>query len=130
MKTSEKRLYGARRVSATAVSSAEFPKKTANEIFDEMTSFASYAFNKSHAAAYATIAYQTAYLKYHFYKEYMAALMTVTLLESTEKLNSYVSDCIKKRGKDTSCRYKQKLKRLYCGAGRNTLCLDSGKKSG
>ena len=71
------------------------PEKTANEIFDEMTSFASYAFNKSHAAAYATIAYQTAYLKYHFYKEYMAALMTVTLLESTEKLNSYVSDCIK-----------------------------------
>lgn len=54
------------------------PENIANEIFDEMTSFASYAFNKSHAAAYATIAYQTAYLKYHYYKEYMAALMTIT----------------------------------------------------
>ena len=69
------------------------PEKTANEIFDEMISFASYAFNKSHAAAYATIAYQTAYLKCHHYKEYMAALMTITLLESTEKLNGYVADC-------------------------------------
>ena len=44
---------------------------TANAIFDEMSSFASYAFNKSHAAAYATVAYQTAYLKCHYTKEYM-----------------------------------------------------------
>ncbi len=70
-------------------------EKIANEIFDEMSSFASYAFNKSHAAAYATIAYQTAYLKCHYYKEYMAALMTITLMESTEKLNVYVTDCKK-----------------------------------
>lgn len=68
------------------------PEKIANEIFDEMISFASYAFNKSHAAAYATIAYQTAYLKCHFYKEYMAALMTITLLDSTEKLFGYITD--------------------------------------
>ena len=68
------------------------PEKLANEIFDEMSSFASYAFNKSHAAAYATIAYQTAYLKCHYYKEYMAALMTITLLESTEKLYRYITD--------------------------------------
>jgi DNA polymerase-3 subunit alpha len=66
-------------------------EKTANEIFDEMTSFASYAFNKSHAAAYATISYQTAYLKCHFYKEYMAALMTNALLDSTEKLFGYIT---------------------------------------
>lgn len=71
------------------------PEKTANEIFDEMTSFASYAFNKSHAAAYATISYQTAYLKCHFYKEYMSALMTIALLESTEKLNGYATDCVR-----------------------------------
>ncbi len=71
------------------------PEKVANEIFDEMTSFASYAFNKSHAAAYATVAYQTAYLKCHFYKEYMAALMTNALLESTEKLYGYLSDASK-----------------------------------
>ena len=49
-------------------------EKTANEIFDEMSSFASYAFNKSHAAAYATVAYQTAYLKCHYHQDYMAAL--------------------------------------------------------
>lgn len=71
------------------------PEKVANEIFDEMTSFASYAFNKSHAAAYATVAYQTAYLKCHFYKEYMAALMTNALLESTQKLFGYISDAQK-----------------------------------
>lgn len=67
------------------------PEKVANEIFDEMSSFASYAFNKSHAAAYATISYQTAYLKCHYYKEYMAALMTNALLDSADKLFSYIS---------------------------------------
>lgn len=69
------------------------PEKTANEIFDEMSSFASYAFNKSHAAAYATISYQTAFLKCHYYKEYMAALMSIALMESTDKLQSYIADC-------------------------------------
>ncbi len=68
------------------------PEKTANEIFDEMISFASYAFNKSHAAAYATIAYQTAYLKCHYYKEYMSALMTISILDSTDKLFGYTAD--------------------------------------
>ncbi|MEG0615435.1 MAG: DNA polymerase III subunit alpha [Oscillospiraceae bacterium] len=64
----------------------------ANEIFDEMSSFASYAFNKSHAAAYAYLAYQTAYLKYHYYKEYMAALMT-NVMDSTTKIIEYIGDC-------------------------------------
>lgn len=68
------------------------PEKIANEIFDEMISFASYAFNKSHAAAYATISYQTAYLKCHYYEEYMAALMTISILDSTDKLLSYTAD--------------------------------------
>lgn len=70
------------------------PEKTANDIFDEMVSFASYAFNKSHAAAYAYISYQTAYLKCHFYKEYMAALMT-SVLDFTGKLMEYISECEK-----------------------------------
>ena len=48
----------------------------ANKIFDEMTDFARYAFNKSHAAAYAVVSYQTAYLKYYYPVEFMAALMT------------------------------------------------------
>ncbi len=51
-------------------------EETANKIFDEMTDFAKYAFNKSHAAAYAVVAYQTAWLKYYYPVEYMAALMT------------------------------------------------------
>lgn len=68
------------------------PEKTANAVFDEMAGFASYAFNKSHAAAYSLVAYQTAYLKRHYFKEYMAALMT-SVLENTGKLIEYISGC-------------------------------------
>lgn len=68
------------------------PEKTADEIFDEMSGFASYAFNKSHAAAYAYVAYQTAYLKCHYFKEYMAALMT-SCLDSTGKILEYMGEC-------------------------------------
>lgn len=68
-------------------------EKTANEIFDEMTSFASYAFNKSHAAAYATVAYQTAYLKCHYLKEYMSALMTSVVSDGSSKLVEYCDNC-------------------------------------
>lgn len=68
------------------------PEKTANVVFDEMAGFASYAFNKSHAAAYSLVAYQTAYLKRHYFKEYMAALMT-SVLENTGKLIEYISGC-------------------------------------
>ena len=65
---------------------------TANAIFDEMASFASYAFNKSHAAAYALLAYQTAYLKCHWPREYFAALMT-SVLDSADKLAEYIGEC-------------------------------------
>lgn len=68
------------------------PEATANEIFDQMTSFASYAFNKSHAAAYAYLAYQTAYLKCHYFSQYMAALMT-SVLSNTSKLMEYIALC-------------------------------------
>ncbi|WP_037322844.1 DNA polymerase III subunit alpha [Ruminococcus sp. NK3A76] len=68
-------------------------EKTASEIFDEMSSFASYAFNKSHAAAYSTIAYQTAYLKCHYFSSYMAALMTSVIGDSADKLYSYIEEC-------------------------------------
>ncbi len=61
-------------------------------IFDEIMDFASYAFNKSHAAAYAIIAYQTAYLKYFYAPEYMAALLT-SMMSSTEKVVEYITDC-------------------------------------
>ncbi|MDE6762866.1 MAG: DNA polymerase III subunit alpha, partial [Oscillospiraceae bacterium] len=66
----------------------------ANEIFDEMESFASYAFNKSHAAAYAHVSYQTAYLKHYYFKDYMAALMSA-FLDSTGKILEYASECSK-----------------------------------
>lgn len=68
------------------------PETVANSIFDEMSSFAAYAFNKSHAACYAVVAYQTAYLKRHYPREYMAALMT-SVLDSTAKLMEYIEEC-------------------------------------
>ena len=67
-------------------------EKTAEEIFGEMESFASYAFNKSHAAAYAKVAYMTAWYKYYYPKEYMAALLS-SVLGNSVKLAVYMSDC-------------------------------------
>ena len=69
-------------------------EKTADAIFDEMASFASYAFNKSHAAAYAVISYRTAYLKAHYTKYYMAALLS-SVLGNFEKSAEYIGECAK-----------------------------------
>lgn len=66
----------------------------AEEIFDEMSAFSSYAFNKSHAAAYAFVAYRTAYLKCHYEKEYMSALLT-SVLDNQSKLGRYMAECVK-----------------------------------
>ncbi len=63
----------------------------ANEVFDEMVSFAKYAFNKSHATAYGIISYRTAYLKAHYPAEYFSALMT-SVLGETSKLRAYIQD--------------------------------------
>ena len=71
-------------------------EEVANGVFDEMAGFASYAFNKSHAAAYSVVAFQTAYLRCHFPVQYMAALMTA-FTEYTGKLMEYISYCEKKR---------------------------------
>ncbi|MEJ8734688.1 MULTISPECIES: DNA polymerase III subunit alpha [Mediterraneibacter] len=67
-------------------------EKTANKIYDEMIDFAKYAFNKSHAAAYAVVAYQTAYLKYYYPVEFMAALMT-SVIENPSKVAEYIYAC-------------------------------------
>ena len=67
-------------------------EKVANEIYDEMSSFASYAFNKSHAACYAYVAFQTAYLKCHYPSEFMAALLT-SVLDNTDKVIEYSGEC-------------------------------------
>ena len=67
-------------------------EKTANKIFDDMTDFAKYAFNKSHAAAYAVVSYQTAYLKYYYPVEFMAALMT-SVIDNPNKVAEYILTC-------------------------------------
>ncbi len=67
-------------------------EKTANHIYDEMIDFAKYAFNKSHAAAYAVVSYQTAYLKYYYPKEFMAALMS-SVIENVSKFSEYILTC-------------------------------------
>ena len=64
----------------------------ARKIFADMESFAKYAFNKSHATAYAVLSYRTAYLKTHYPKEYMAALLS-SVMGYTEKVNDYISEC-------------------------------------
>jgi len=69
-------------------------EETANKIFDEMTDFAKYAFNKSHAAAYAVVAYQTAYLKCYYPYDFMAALMT-SVKDNSKKLATYIDACRK-----------------------------------
>ena len=68
------------------------PESVANQIYDDMISFASYAFNKSHAACYAYVAFQTAYLKCHYPHEFMAALLT-SVLDNTSKVIEYTSEC-------------------------------------
>ena len=68
------------------------PEQVANQIYDEMSSFASYAFNKSHAACYAYVAFQTAYLKCHYPSQFMAALLT-SVLDNTDKVIEYSGEC-------------------------------------
>ncbi|MCI8511800.1 MAG: DNA polymerase III subunit alpha, partial [Lachnospiraceae bacterium] len=67
-------------------------ERTANQIYDDMIDFAKYAFNKSHAAAYAVVACQTAYLKYYYPKEFMAALMT-SVMDNVSKVSEYILAC-------------------------------------
>ena len=67
-------------------------EKTANKIYDDMIDFAKYAFNKSHAACYAVVAYQTAYLKTYYPVEFMAALMT-SVVDNTDKVAGYIYAC-------------------------------------
>ena len=68
------------------------PEEVASKIYDEMMDFAKYAFNKSHAACYAVVAYQTAFLKYYYPVEFMAALMT-SVIDNSEKVAEYIMVC-------------------------------------
>ena len=67
-------------------------EKSANTIFDEMAEFAKYAFNKSHAAAYAVLSYQTAYLKTYYPAEFMAAMLN-SFLGNLDKIPDYIDEC-------------------------------------
>jgi len=68
------------------------PEETAKGIYEEIDAFAEYAFNKAHAVAYAVVAYQTAYFKCHYTKEYMAALLT-SVLDNSDKVAGYINEC-------------------------------------
>ena len=68
------------------------PEETAEAIYQEIYDFANYAFNKAHAVAYAVVAYQTAYFKCHYTKEYMAALLT-SVLDNSDKVSEYIAEC-------------------------------------
>ena len=68
------------------------PETVAQSIYDEIVAFANYAFNKAHAVCYAVVSYQTAYLKCHYPREYMAALMT-SVLDSAVKISGYIAEC-------------------------------------
>ena len=68
------------------------PEATAQAIYDEIYDFANYAFNKAHAVSYAVVAYQTAYFKCHYTKEYMAALLT-SVLDNSDKVSEYIAEC-------------------------------------
>lgn len=85
-------VYGNKEEGVPGCISNGISEQVANKIFDEMTDFAKYAFNKSHAAAYAVVAYQTAFLKYYYSVEYMAALMS-SVMDHISKLSEYIFSC-------------------------------------
>ncbi len=68
------------------------PESVANSIYDEILDFASYAFNKAHAVSYAFVTYRTAYMKRHHAREYMAALLT-SILDNSTKVSEYIAEC-------------------------------------
>ncbi len=85
-------VYGDEKQGITGCIGHGVPESVAQSIYDEIVDFANYAFNKAHAVCYAMVAYQTAYLKCHYPKQYMAALMT-SVLDSAEKIAGYIAEC-------------------------------------
>jgi len=85
-------IYGNEAEGVPGCISRGIDKEVANGIFDDMIDFAEYAFNKSHAAGYAVVAYQTAWLKYYYPVEFMAALMT-SVVDSSTKVSEYILTC-------------------------------------
>jgi DNA polymerase-3 subunit alpha len=85
-------VYGDRDQGITGCIGHGVPEMVAQSIYDEIVDFANYAFNKAHAVCYAVVSYQTAYLKCHYPKQYMAALMT-SVLDSAVKISGYIAEC-------------------------------------
>ena len=85
-------VYGDEKQGISGAMAKGVPETVAQSIYDEIVAFANYAFNKAHAVCYAVVAYQTAYLKCHYPREYMAALMT-SVLDSATKISGYIAEC-------------------------------------
>ena len=85
-------IYGNQEEGVPGCVAKGIPEQTASQIYDDMMDFAKYAFNKSHAACYAVVAYQTAYLKYYYPVEFMAALMT-SVIDFPSKVAEYIVTC-------------------------------------
>lgn len=87
-------VYGNKELNVPGCIARDIDERVANKIFDDMTDFAKYAFNKSHAAAYTIVSYQTAWLKYYYPVEFMAALMT-SVIDFPNKVAEYIMECRK-----------------------------------
>ena len=85
-------VYGDKERGITGCIANGIPEATAQGIYDEIYDFANYAFNKAHAVSYAVVAYQTAYFKCHYTREYMAALLT-SVLDNSDKVAEYIAEC-------------------------------------
>ena len=85
-------VYGAPQQNIDGCIARGVPEAVGQSIYDEIVAFANYAFNKAHAVCYAVVSYQTAYLKCHYPRQYMAALMT-SVLDSAEKISGYIAEC-------------------------------------
>nr|WP_326164699.1 DNA polymerase III subunit alpha [uncultured Oscillibacter sp.] len=85
-------LHGDKERGITGCAANGIPEETARRIYDKIYDFAEYAFNKAHAVSYAVVAYQTAYFKCHYTREYMAALLT-SVLDNSDKVAGYINEC-------------------------------------
>ena len=85
-------IHGDKERNITGCVANGIPEETAEAIYQEIYDFANYAFNKAHAVSYAVVAYQTAYFKCHFTREYMAALLT-SVLDNSDKVSGYINEC-------------------------------------
>ena len=107
----------------------KFPPKKIEKIFDLMAQFAGYGFNKSHSAAYALLAYHTAYLKTHYPVEFMAALLT-SVTGSTDDVVKYINECREMGIAVEAPDINVSRRELYAAWGGDPLWAGRGKERG